>query len=308
MFDTVSIVACFNHTPDIDLMVENGCKPFLDKYGEAYKLVLNGEIGAKEPRLTITRTWKGIWRLQIEVSIGAWLFNSNLFLPNEKDIANFLEDLSLFIYYKTGLHLYLEMDRMNALDVTRDFKIGESNVFSFIKAISQVIIPRYNRNIINDTSVYFVNAGAKPNKVFKIYSKMHELIKHGATNEEIELARGYIRLEVNHNDGRAVSNLAKSLKVENQCRYLLTKQTSETVIRKAMKLLNFDEVLYSNDDSKLQTLAEHYDKAMPLTLAGHLLYKAQYGANYHELPFINLKAQTIKSYERDCAKTGTLSL
>lgn len=298
------------YLPNIELLIENGCKPFYDKYGEAYKLVLNGKPGTKEPRLTITRSQKGFWRLEAEVSIGAWLFNSNLFLPNENDLERFFSDLSDFIFFKTGIRFDVYIERATILDVTRDFQLdSESKVLSVLKQLNGVVIPKYNRRPFNDTSVYWENKGADKNKIYKVYSKQHDFINKGASIEEIELAKGVLRLEIHHGDNRAVTNLAKSLKLsENRAGKLITRETSEKVIHGAMKRLSLDSLLNNRPDSNLETLALNYASSMPLILAGHLAYKAQYGAEYYKLPFINLSEETVRGYERKCAKTGSLSL
>lgn len=299
------------YLPDIQLLIDNGCKVFTSrKDGEAYKIVLNGKPGAKEPRLTITRSQKGFWRLQAEVSIGAWLFESNLLLPDENDLKIFFEDLSNFIFYKIGIRFDVWIERATVLDVTRDFYLNsESRVLSAIKALNYVDIPKYNRRPFNDTSVYWENKGEDKNKIYKVYSKQHDFINKGASIEEIQLAKGVLRLEVHHGDNRAVSNLAKSLNLpKHRAGFLLTRETSETVINGAMKLLSLDALLNNQFNSSLEILANNFDKAMPLTLAGHLAYKEKFGSEYYKLPFINLSAATVKGYERECAKTGTLSL
>ncbi len=68
MFDTVSVSKTFARSPNIDLLVSNGCQAFFSKYtSEPYKLVLNGETSAKEPRLTISKSPKGFWIIKAEV-------------------------------------------------------------------------------------------------------------------------------------------------------------------------------------------------------------------------------------------------
>jgi hypothetical protein len=175
MFDTVAISRTFTRSPDIDLLVKNGSKPFYSKYdGKPYKLVLNGLNGAKEPRLTISKSPKALWIFKAEVSIGSWLFGSNLFLPDEKDIINFYLSLSNFVRYKTGIRFEAHLERTTRLDATRDFQIGESRVLSVLKELNSVDIPKYNRKPVNNTGVYFENQGKSKNKKYSIYSKYHD--------------------------------------------------------------------------------------------------------------------------------------
>lgn len=307
MFDTVAISISFARSLDVDLLVKNGCKPSYSIHtGEVFKLALNGEKGAKEPRLTISKA-KENFIIKAEVSIGAWLFGSNLFLPDENDIKDFLCVLPNFVRFKTGFKFNAPVGRMTRLDVTRDFQIGESRVLSIIKELKRLEIPKYNQKPY-DTGVCFENRGKEKNKQYLIYSKYHELLSKNADESELELAKGLLRLEVQHKNNRSAGNLAKSLHYPNHdAIYLLTRETSEKVIDGAMKLLHLESLLNA-PESKLETLARNFGSSMPLTLAGHLAFKAQFGSNYAELLSINLSEDTIKKYDRQCAKTGTLSL
>lgn len=309
MFDTVAISSTFARSPNIHLLEKNGCKVFFSKYTrEPYKLVINGEKEVKEPRLTISKTPKGFWVIKVEVSIGAWMFESNLFLPDEKDMKEFFLMLSDFVWYKTDIKFDARRERVTRADPTRDFEIGESKVLSVLKKLNNIEIPKYNRKSINDTGVYFENKGKIKNKKYSIYSKYHDLRDKNADETEIELAKGVLRLGIEHKDNRAVANLSKSLNLPNHnANYILTQKVSEKIITDAMSLLTF-ESLINRDDSTLEKLAQNFNAAKPLTLAGHLLYKAKFGLDYGKLPFINLSEETIKKYERECAKTGILSL
>jgi hypothetical protein len=309
MFDSVAISSTFARLPDIGLLERNGCKPyFRASTGESYKLVLNGERGSKEPRLTISRSPKELWIIKAEVSIGAWLFDSNLFLPDENDMKDFLTALSEFVGKKTSIRFDARRERITRLDATRDFQVGESKVLSILKKISNFEIPKYNRKPINDTGVYFENKGRVKNKRYALYSKYHELLDKNASEAELDLASGLLRLEIQHKNNKAVSNLAKSLHLPNHnANNILTRETSEKVIERAMELFSLQSLL-ENVDSSLETLAMNFNSAKPLTLAGHLLYKARFGSDYSKLPFINLSEDTIKKYDRECAKTGILSL
>jgi hypothetical protein len=197
---------------------------------------------------------------------------------------------------------------LRSADPTRDFLIGETNVLRVLKELNNIEIPKYDRRPINFTGVYFKNRGRITNKVYSIYSKFHELINKKASNTEIELAKGLLRFGIEHKDNRAVINIAKSLKLPNHnANHILTRQVSERILADAMKLLNIQPLL-DNSHSQLEKLAENFDSAKPLTLAGHLLHKREFGNNYGELPFINLSENTMKKYDRECAKVGILSL
>lgn len=309
MYDSVAISMSFTSQPNIGLLLENGCKPFYSHYnGEVYKLVLNGEPGAKEPRLTISKTPKAYWIIKAEVSIGAWMFGSNLFLPNERNMKEFFLTLSDFVRFKTGIKFDAHKGRVTRADATRDFQLGESKVLSVIKLLNNVEIPKYHRKPIDNTGVYFENKGQKKNKKYSIYSKYHDLLNKKASETEIELARGILRFGVEFKNNRAVSNLAKSLRLPNHtAEQILTPEVSEAVIQKAMELLTFESLL-NEDDSTLEKLAKRFKKSMALTLAGHLMYKEKFGPDYGEVLDMNLSKNTVRKYDREYAKTVSLSL
>ena len=184
MFDTVAISRSFARTPDLDLLVQNGCEPSYSKYtGALNKLVLNGK---KEPRLTF-RKIQGFYIIKAEVSIGAWLHGSNIFLPDEKDIEDFLNDISVFVRYKTSINFNAQRERITRLDVTRDFQIGESRVLSVIEELKSLEIKKYQQKPYK-TGVCFQNSGKEKNKQIVIYSKYHKLLSKNADASELEFA------------------------------------------------------------------------------------------------------------------------
>jgi hypothetical protein len=223
-------------------------------------------------------------------------------------MKDFFPMLSDFVRFKTGIKFEAHRERVTRADPTRDFTIGETNVLRVLKELNNIEIPKYDRKPINFTGVYFKNRGRIINKVYSIYSKFHELANKEASQTEIELAKGLLRFGIEHKDNRAVANMAKSLKLpDHNANHILTRQVSERILDNAMKLLNLQPLL-DNPYSPLEKLAENYDSSKPLTLAGHLLYKREFGNNYGKLPFINLSANTIRKYDRECAKAGILSL
>ncbi len=309
MFDTVAISQTFARPPDMDLLVRNGCQAFYSRHtGEPYKLTLNGEKNAGEPRITINQSPKGLWILKAEVSIGAWLFDSNIFLPEEKDMDFFFPMLSEYVGDKTGKKFDAGIERVTRADVTRDFQIDESQVLPVIAALGNINLPKYNRQMINNTGIYFENKGKSKNKKYCVYSKYHDLLNKNASPGELAKAKGLVRLEIQHKNNYAVTNLAKSLKLKNHnADHVLTRRVSETIIENTMKLLNFAPLL-EKGNGQLEKLFQTFDSLTAVKLVGHLAVKSQFGADYGDLPFVTLTAKTIKGYDRQCAKAGVLSL
>jgi hypothetical protein len=313
MFDTVAISQTFARPPDIDLLVRRGCKPVYSQFtGEPYKLTLNGEKDGKEPRITINKSPKGFWILKAEVSIGAWLFDSNIYLPEEKDMDIFFPMLSEYVGDKTGRKFDAGIERVTRADVTRDFQVNESQVLPIIAALGNISLPKYNRQTINGTGIYFENKGKIKNKKYSVYSKFHELLTKRASPNELAAAKGLVRCEIQHKNNRAVTDLAKSLKLRNHnADHVLTRRVSETIIENTMNLLNLASLLDCGNGQSdyLDRLVEVYGRSSTtIKLAGHLALKKKYGADYGKHQLFDLSPKTIKGYDRQCAKAGVSSL
>jgi hypothetical protein len=310
MFDTNAISKSSARQPDIDLLIKRGCKPLYSQTtGEPYKLVLNQPKNSHEPRITISKNhYKELWIFKSEVSVPAWLHGSNLYLPDESDIERYFSMLTDYVGDNIGVRFNARIERVTRIDVTRDIQTGEGRVLPIIAEINKMRIPKYDWRPFNDTTASFHNKGKVKNKRYDFYSKFHEVAaKHGSLTE-IEMSKDLLRIEVPHKNNVAVYNLAKSLKYPNHnAQTILTRETHERVINQTMKLFNIERFLES-ENSSVENLFNAYDSLTAFRLTGHLYLKSQYGADYGELPFINVTKRTIKEYERLCVKAGSLSI
>lgn len=309
MFDSNALSATYLTMPNERIIFDNGGFSRLSSSDKKpYKYIINGEKDSKEPRITITRG-EYEWIVKAEVSIGEWMFGSNIYLPEEKDLSDYLELLSQFVYFKTGYQFYAETSRVTRLDVTSDYFVGESRVKEILKAYGNITIPKYNRKPVNDSTVAYEVKGNKKNKKYNLYDKRQKFLDEGADSELLNLSKGILRLEVQHKDNKAVSNLAKSLKKSyHSADLLLNKAVSDAVIEKAVNVLSLDQFLQEKTDSTLEILAREFTGSSALLRAGHLAYKAKYGENYAQTLSIGLTPATIKKYERECKKIGCSSL
>ncbi len=306
MIDTFQISKTFVRPPGESELYENGWIPLRDKRtGEPTALCLNSAKG--EPRLTLSRTRNDYWIIRAEVSTGSWLHGSNLHLPDEDELHHGLDLLSEFVESKSGVSFDAHTERVTRVDFTRDFQVGESAVIPIIGRFGKLQVPRYKRVCFDDTSVYFKNAGKQRTKEFLIYSKYHERLTNGKSLPEQEKAKGLIRLE-NSFRKSGVARLAESLKLKSHhANYILTKETSEKVIQRAMELLHFGS-LSTADGANVERLFEARDSASAFNLVGYLYMKDKYGDDLAKQPFIEISSKTLKRYSDNCRKTGVLSL
>ena len=306
MIDTFQISKTFARPPNESELISNSWKPILNKHtGEPTALCCNSAKG--EPRLTLSRTRNDYWIIRAEVSFGSWLHGSNLRLPNENELHHCLDLLSGYVEDKSGIAFDAHTERVSRVDFTRDFQVGENGVLPIIAKFAKFNLPRYERVCFGDTSVYFKNAGKEKTKQILIYSKYHERLAKSKDKSEHEAAKGLIRLEVSLRKS-AVNRLAKSLKLPNHhANHILTKETSERALQRAMKHLHFDSLLTAGN-SNVEKLFEIQSATMPLTLIGFLYLRDKYGDDLAKQSFIKTSPKTLKRYSDDCSKVGVLTL
>ncbi len=309
MLDTFQISETYAHLPDRSEFERNAWKPIKDKFtGEPTALCFNSAKDEGKPRLTISRNRNDNFIVRAEVSIGRWLHGSNLYLPtSQEEIDYCLDSLSEYVESKSGIVFNAHAARVTKVDFTRDFQVGENAVIPIIAKFARLTLARFTRICFDDTTVNFKNEAKIRTKEFLIYSKYHERLARSKNESEQEAAKGLIRLEIS-NRKKAVNRLAESLKLpSHRANYILTVETAEKVIAKAMNQLHFDNLLTAEDLS-IEKLFELYGATMPFSLIGFLWTRDKFGDDLAEISFIKTSPKTLKRYETDCSKAGILTL
>lgn len=308
MFDTFAISKTFARPPNQSRLESNGWKPLRDKRSDQVTaLCFNPAKGENAPRLTLSRNRKDFWIIRAEVSLSAWLKGSNLFLLTEDEMPCGLDLLSEYVEEKSGIVFDARRERVTRVDFTRDFQVGENAVIPILAKFAKFKLPRYKRFCIDETTVYFKNAGKDLNQQLSLYSKYHERLAKSDNALELELARGLLRMEYSFRK-KGVYNLAKSLKLKSHhANHILTKETSEKVIKKAMKQLHLENFLTA-ENPDVRKLFEMLDSPSAFSRVGFLYMKDKYGDDLAKQAFINISAKTLKRYQDDCNKAGILSL
>ncbi len=126
--------------------------------------------------------------------------------------------------------------------------------------------------------------------------------------EIIKAAAGILRAEAQYKNNRAVTNLAKSLKLpDHDALTILTQATADTVIAKVFKLFQLDSALQGKSAS-IQDIYAVYGPVVAPRLVNHLHLKRQFGTEYHNLSFLKTTRSAFKRYNKMCAQVGLLSL
>jgi hypothetical protein len=307
MIDTFALSKTLVHPPDESLLIDNYWTPTLfDSTGVCFKFVLNFK-GEGKPRLTITRRPGTLWTLRAEVSLGRWLYESNLHLVNEAELQHGLNKLSEYVEQKSGIAFDAYAARVSRVDFTQDIFVGEHAIIPVIEKFCKINVPKYVPHKISETTIQFTNGGKKRTKRFQIYGKASQMLKAGKNPFETEKARGILRLEVSlMND--AVTRLAKSLRLPDHCtRHIMTKVTFENVFANAWKRLNVETILNSN----ISDVGKFFETLPHSKACEHIAFLAlrrQYGDALWNYPQFNLSKRTCQRRWKLCKDIGVMSL
>jgi hypothetical protein len=308
-FDSTGLSRGSPVRPNESHLLEKGTKVFRYGYvGEPYKFVLNPRDGCIEPAITISRTPNNYWITSAEVAIGPWLHGDRLARAEIKAIPDFLAKMSRFVEDMTAAPFDAFHARVCRLDVAIDLMMHEADIPSFVDARRKLVLAKYNRNLINDTTLSFDVKGKERNQRKHIYGRQQKMRDKKETPEIIKAAAGILRAEAQYKNNRAVTDLAKSLKLPNHdALTILTQSTADIVIAKVLKLFQLDSALQGKRVS-VEDFYTAYGPAVASRLVNHLHLKRQFGTEYYNFPVLKTTRSAFKRYDKMCAQVGLLSL
>jgi len=144
--------------------------------------------------------------------VDVWLESPS---STEDDIPQFFEMMNSYIGERTGMVFDARNARTARVDITKDFKLAETRVLTLLNEYRAFPWAKYNTIFINGTTINFDSRGKRLSRRVALYSKFHERQNHGAPAEEQEMARGLLRLEVQHRTNKSLADLAQSLKLSD---------------------------------------------------------------------------------------------
>ncbi len=268
------------------------------------KFICNSARNSHAPRLTLSENIKSEWYLRAEVSIPAWLFKMNTKLPNQADIALFLQNLPGYISEKTQLTFDAFSASVRRVDFTQDFPIGRNKIIQTIKSLYKVHPPRFQRVIYNEETVEFSRKGKSKGFVIKVYDKLAELISHKKTIENQIYIKNLLRLEVSYLTPYYIKKIKEAHNLSSiTAEHILRIDLAESEILKAKNLIHFDDQV-STEVNQLDILIANYDTRYAATLYGFLKLIEDYGFNFHELSSLNYPKRTYRKHLADCKAAG----
>ncbi|MCD9187268.1 MAG: hypothetical protein LUM44_12610 [Pyrinomonadaceae bacterium] len=307
MIDTFQVSRTYARPPNPETLKKHGWKPIFN-YGEINAFSFNAGNG--KPRLTVSQdNTREHWFIRAEVSAGRWLFGSNLHLVNQSEMNEALRLLSIYTAEHTEMDFDAFSGRVTKVDFTEDFNFGEHLILPIIAKYSRFELPKYERVLYNQSSVYFRNSlkKGKLTKEYKLYGKYQERLDNGNDRSEQEKAKGILRLEVGFRKS-AVYRLANELNLEDYtANNILNKKVSEAVLTKAKGKLAF-ESMTANCLENFELLFKDRSYNDASRLLTFLYLRGQYGNQYAYLEKYGLSHRTCQRFWKECKKIGVIAL
>jgi hypothetical protein len=132
------------------------------------------------PNLTMILTPNRIWHLSAEVSLPKMLFGHNARLPNQVEVFEGLETISEYVEATSGFRFDAKTATVSRVDFAKDFLLSEAAIFQLIKKLSDKILPRMDKLLYNDSTLYF-KAKTRQIRIYGKFSGSHvkEILKAG---------------------------------------------------------------------------------------------------------------------------------
>jgi hypothetical protein len=235
--------------------------------------------GRALPSLTWSTAPDGISYLRAQVSLPKMLFGNNIEEISEADIPRSLDAISAFASDRAGVDYDAETANVVRLDVCRNWRRTEAEVYARLRALSNATIPRMTRRVIDDGTVEFKNSSQKVIAYAKLAETEHAARRGKAIDDEVRAAVGVIRLERAYlNSGACRRQAARLGLPDRRAVDFFRASVAETILDETMKELGLDKAIESAD-SRLSLLAQAYGYGARFQrLAGFLALCDAFGA------------------------------
>jgi hypothetical protein len=218
-----------------------GFRRVRDERGERYVYNAPPSGGLARPHLTYSEDPTGRRHLSATVSISKMLYGHNVDCAAAEDLLPALDEISDFVSSVTGVEFDARTARVGRLDVCQTFPVGEAAVHLYLRALALASLPRQRPRVYH-TGIEWRD---KTQKVI-VYSKLAETLsrrgRRKATAEEVEAARGHLRIEFQFLTTGACRRLAEGrLRLpDRRAECLLRPEVAEVVMGQGLASLGLD--------------------------------------------------------------------
>lgn len=310
MIDTIKIAHSYLKMPDFeDLHLREWRKDFKNT-GE-FKSWIYKEKG-EFPYLSFFIAPDAKVYLSARVSLPAFLFGSNLLLPNQEEIKQGLIKLSEYVTEKSGLEFDAQTAIVWEAHFTKDFFVGDNSIRQVISKLSAMNIPRFDRGRYRETTLYFHSKGKgkeenKPRTIC-IYDKHEERLNKSNSATHIQESKGILRLEFRYKTANAVKRLVKGHSLSNrEAQTIFTEKISSAVLspieRQILTLLE-----NTNELDLVVLLNKQFSQRRIPKLIQFLYYFDKYGANFYKIESLRFPMKAYSECRKDLREIGVYSL
>lgn len=299
--DTIALTSSFFSFQQMENVLSSEWKKLEPRNGKLAVFVLKVPKNSKRPRLTLSQTPNYLWHLTVEVSLSAWLTDSNLVLANLVECRIHLKALEEYILKKSGFEIDVPRSRVARVDFAIHISVGEQNKPRIIRNLAFLQLTRFEVHLINAETVYFQNKAK--NYVIVIYDKFAEIIKKQPQTPGIENFRDYIRLEVRIRTAH-IRRVADKLKLPNRtAEMFLTHEVAEHVIKEAKEKIHLELFLIENEDWIAQTYSK-LSSTDALKMVGFIPSLRRFGRELYCGDQHKINLRTFQRYIKKCLGAG----
>ena len=312
MIDTIKISHLILKAPNPEKLEQLGWRKLFDKITGLRSSWFYKEDGNQHPYLSLFIAPDAKVYLSATVSLPAFIFGSNVRLPNQHEITQALESLSRYVSERSGL----EFDALTAIvweaHFTKDYFVGEVAMRHVISKLAEMNIPRFSKGRYSETTLYFHSKGAgkqdqKPRTIC-IYDKHEDCINKSFSKSDTSQAEGMMRLEFRYKTTDAVKRLVKGFQLSNrQAQTVLTESVSNAALASIEEqiLLLFEE---TNSQDCIISLTEKYGKRRTASLIQFLVYQHLYKDQFYKIKALDFSRSAYYNCQRDCREAGVTNL
>ncbi len=232
--------------------------------------------------LTVIKSDFGYSGVNIELSLAKFLDNSGLGglgIQSDDDIERGFESIEDIINGQVGVSFNVRTAKVSRLDVNADFPVGEDRIQSYINAISRPNA-RFTPAGFGDSTKEFFNKSRKL-IVYGKYKEVEKRWKKGkATDEQLEAAKGLLRVEVSLRKS-PLDRLAKKRNVAAETSKLINLSVANHIVSEGLHQLRLD-MKRTSYEKLYRLMSEHFGRNAPLML-GIVQYRAVYGDDFWKI-------------------------
>lgn len=302
MIDTIGLKHTFPRL-NVQRLASRG---FVEKQGRKNpQWFWNPPSGSASPRITISRPPSGVFHIFAECSLPRLLYGHNAKLPaSETDVNSGIEMMCREVETIIEADFDARYASISKIHLTRDYRLGDTAntaaIALFDKRIRYFDMRSLTANSGKAVTLYFNYSSKRRNCVICVYSKYAEVLARKGAQDELEAARGNLRIEYRANNLLGIKSVCNRFDA-SEATELLSNDLNDRVFSFIESELHFPECI-AFQESQLSKLLNHYTPTKAKNLYGFLELRRLIGDE--ELTKTAKDRRNFNDSRRACEKAG----